>query len=65
MMTPRTGEAEMNQPSKERSETDVEKDPKVASSRADGDEGGSYVGQRSPDGDFDSGETGAEARSRD
>lgn len=55
----------MNQPPKERSETDVEEDPKVASSRADGDDGGSYVGERSPDSDFDSGETGAEARSQD
>jgi hypothetical protein len=49
----------------ERSESDVEVDPKVASSRADGDDGGSYVGRTGSDDDFGSGETGAEARGRD
>lgn len=48
----------------ENSESDVDDDPKVASSRADGDDGGSYVGRTFADDDFDSGETGAEARGR-
>jgi hypothetical protein len=48
----------------EKSEEDVEKDEKVASSRAakDGDDG-SYVGETSSDDAIDAGETGAEARS--
>ena len=46
----------------EASESDVENDPKVASSRADDAEGGSYVGRTFSDDDFDGGETGAEAR---
>ena len=49
----------------ENSETDVHDDPKVASSRADDEDGGSYVGRTFSDDDFDSGETGAEARSAD
>ncbi|MGW0160102.1 hypothetical protein ACWDUN_12365 [Mycobacterium sp. NPDC003323] len=49
----------------EHSESDVQDDPKVAASRADGDEGGSYVGRTFADDDFDSGESGAEARSTD
>lgn len=45
---------------------DVEADPHVAGSRAGRDgEDGSYVGRASGEDDFDSGETGAEARSRD
>ncbi|WNG81949.1 hypothetical protein C6A86_028055 [Mycobacterium sp. ITM-2016-00316] len=48
----------------ETSESDVEDDPKVASSRADDDDGGSYVGRTGSDDDFDAGETGAEARQR-
>jgi hypothetical protein len=49
----------------DKSESDVESDPKVAASRAGkgGDEDGSYVGQSNSDDDFDAGETGAEARS--
>jgi hypothetical protein len=45
-----------------KSESDVEDDPHVASSRADGDGGGSYVGRGASDDDFDAGVTGAEAR---
>ena len=48
----------------ERSESDVEPDDHVASSRADGDDGGSYVGQTSADDDIDTGESGAEARAK-
>jgi len=49
------------------SETDVDDDPKVASSRAgkDGDDDGTYVGQTGPDDALDVGESGAEARSQD
>lgn len=48
----------------DKSEEDVQKDDKVASSRAgkDGDDG-SYVGETSSDDSIDAGETGAEARS--
>lgn len=46
----------------EAGETDVAEDPKVASSRADDEHGGSYVGRTFSDDDFDGGETGAEAR---
>ena len=49
----------------EKSEADVHDDPKVASSRADDEDGGSYVGRTFSDDDFDSGETGAEARAKD
>ncbi|CAJ1586672.1 hypothetical protein [[Mycobacterium] wendilense] len=52
-------------PENRESETDVEPDPKVAPSRAGKDDDGAYVGRASSDDDFDSGETGAEARSRD
>jgi hypothetical protein len=50
----------------DKAEEDVEADPHVAGSRAgrNGNDG-SYVGRASGDDDFDSGETGAEARSRD
>ncbi len=49
----------------EKSEEDVQKDDKVASSRAGKDgEDGSYVGETSSDDAIDAGETGAEARSR-
>jgi hypothetical protein len=48
----------------EKSEEDVQKDDKVASSRAGkGGEDGSYVGETSSDDAIDAGETGAEARS--
>ena len=48
----------------EKSEEDVEKDEKVASSRAGKrGEDGSYVGETSSDDAIDAGETGAEARS--
>ncbi|CAJ1510312.1 hypothetical protein [[Mycobacterium] burgundiense] len=46
-----------------KTESDVEPDDKVAQSRAGEDADGAYVGQASSDDDFDSGETGAEARS--
>ena len=53
----------MTNPS-DKSEEDVQDDPKVASSRAGKDgEDGSYVGETGPDDAFDAGETGAEARS--
>ena len=61
----------MSDPHGEKSESDVEKDPKVAGSRASEDEGeesspsGPYVGRSSSDDDFDAGESGAEARSDD
>ncbi len=50
----------------DRSESDVESDPKVVASRAGkhGDGDGSSVGQSNSDDDFDAGETGAEARSQ-
>ncbi|MDZ7883535.1 MAG: hypothetical protein U5N53_11765 [Mycobacterium sp.] len=52
----------MSGPKSEKSESDVEDDPHVAASRADGDDGGSYVGRTGSDDDFDAGQTGAEAR---
>ncbi|MBU9765344.1 hypothetical protein FR943_16005 [Mycobacterium sp. TNTM28] len=60
----------MSRPEPDKAESDVERDTHVAHSRrgrdADGsDADGSHVGQASPDDDFDSGETGAEARSTD
>jgi hypothetical protein len=55
----------MSGPRSEKAEEDVQADPHVAGSRADEEEDGSYVGRASSDEDFDSGETGAEARSRD
>ena len=45
-------------------ETDAERDPHAAGSRADEDEDGSYVGRKGSDDDFDAGQTGAEARGR-
>jgi hypothetical protein len=53
----------MSEPPIEKSETDVDEDPNVASSRADEGDGGSYVGRTFSDDDFDSRESGAEARS--
>lgn len=47
-----------------KSESDVAKDTKVARSRAGREADGSYVGQTFSDEEFDTGETGAEARSR-
>ena len=55
----------MNGPQSKKSESDVEDDPHVAASRADGDDGGSYVGRTGADDAFDTGETGAEARDRE
>ncbi|CAM3251005.1 hypothetical protein H7J08_13515 [Mycobacterium frederiksbergense] len=52
----------MKGPDSEKSESDVEDDPHVAGSRADDNDGGSYVGRTGSDDDFGSGETGAEAR---
>lgn len=47
----------------EQSETDVDDDPKVASTRANENDDGEYVGRTTADDDFDAGESGAEARS--
>jgi hypothetical protein len=48
----------------DQSERDVDKDDKVATSRAGkGGEDGTYVGATSSDDSIDAGETGAEARS--
>jgi hypothetical protein len=55
----------MTSPKSEKSEEDVEADPHVASSRADGDQDGDYVGRTFADDDFDAGESGAERRSQD
>jgi hypothetical protein len=52
-------------PQSEKAESDVEADPAVAGSRAGHGEGGKYVGRTGSDDDFDAGETGAEARSKD
>ncbi|MDT5338906.1 MAG: hypothetical protein QOD90_4411 [Mycobacterium sp.] len=50
----------------DKSESDVESDPKVATSRAGkhGEGDGSYVGRTGSDDDFDAGESGAEARTQ-
>lgn len=57
----------MTQPENDQSETDVDDDPKVASSRAgrEGEDDGTYVGESGPDDALDVGESGAEARSQD
>ncbi|MDT5154069.1 MAG: hypothetical protein QOI01_5802 [Mycobacterium sp.] len=49
---------------KSHGESDVADDSHVAASRADGNGGGSHVGEQSSDDDFDAGETGAEARAQ-
>ena len=49
--------------SDQKGESDVESDAHVAGSRAGRKNNGDYVGRTSADDDFDSGETGAEARS--
>ena len=56
----------MTQPENDKSETDVDDDPKVASPRAgkECDDDGTYVGQTGPDDALDVGESGAEARSQ-
>ncbi|QLL07165.1 hypothetical protein [Mycobacterium vicinigordonae] len=48
-----------------KAESDVEPDEHVASSRAGRERDGDYVGRTGADDDFDAGETGAEARSKD
>lgn len=48
----------------EKAESDVDADRHVAGSRAGTEDDGSYVGRASSDDDFDSGETGAEARGK-
>jgi hypothetical protein len=50
----------------DKSESDVDSDPKVAASRAgkQGEDDGTYVGRTGSDDDFDAGESGAEARSK-
>ncbi|OBF07249.1 hypothetical protein A5731_07300 [Mycolicibacterium conceptionense] len=55
----------MSHPHSDKGESDVERDTHVAASRAGRDNDGSYVGRASSDDDFDSGQTGAEARSSD
>lgn len=55
----------MSQPNSDKSESGVESDPKVASSRANEGEDGGYVGRTTSDDDFDAEESGAEARSKD
>ena len=55
----------MSGPDNDKSEPDVESDPKVASSRANEEDDGNYVGRASGDEDFDTEESGAEARSSD
>jgi hypothetical protein len=45
-------------------EYDVDKDENVARSRAGKEDDGTYVGRESSDDSIDTGETGAEARSR-
>ncbi|MCF6389905.1 hypothetical protein L2K20_23275 [Mycobacterium sp. MBM] len=52
----------MSGPEPDKSESAVEDDPHVAASRADTEDGGSYVGRTGSDDDFDAGQTGAEAR---
>ena len=48
----------------EQSESDVQSDDHVASTRASSDDDGDYVGRTFADGDFDTGESGAEARAK-
>lgn len=55
----------MSQPNSDKSESGVEPDPKVASSRASGNDDGDYVGRIGSDDDFDAQESGAEARSQE
>ncbi len=55
----------MTQPDPEESESDVESDPKVASSRAGRGEDSNYVGRTGADDDIDTEVSGAEARSQD
>lgn len=53
----------MSQPNSNKSESDVESDPKVASSRAATEDDGNYVGRTGADDDIDADEeSGAEAR---
>ncbi|HEY9264646.1 MAG TPA: hypothetical protein VIQ11_08595 [Mycobacterium sp.] len=55
----------MSQPNADKSEPDVDADPKVAGSRASSDDDGDYVGRTGSDDDIDAEESGAEARSKD
>ena len=48
----------------EQSESDVQADDHVASSRASSDDDGDYVGRTFADDDVDAGESGAEARAK-
>jgi len=52
----------MSDPRSDKAESDVEPDPHIAGSRDGRAEDGEYVGRTAADDDFDSGETGAEAR---
>ena len=55
----------VSQPSSDKSESDVESDPKVATSRASENDDGDYVGRTGADDDFDAEESGAEARAKE
>ena len=55
----------MSHPRSDKAEDDIEPDRHVAGSRASEDDDGDYVGRASSDEDFDSEESGAEARSDD
>jgi hypothetical protein len=57
----------MTTPQDDKSENDVGSDSTVASSRAgkEDSDNGTYVGRTGSDDDFDTGESGAEARSDD
>jgi hypothetical protein len=57
----------MTTPQDDKSEEDVGSDPTVASSRAgkEDEDDGTYVGRTGSDDDFDTGQSGAEARSGD
>ncbi|MCV7150004.1 hypothetical protein H7I57_01635 [Mycobacterium pyrenivorans] len=59
------GGTPVSEPNSDKSEPDVEPDPKVASSRASSGEDGDYVGRTGSDDDIDAEESGAEARSQD
>ncbi|BDB45451.1 MULTISPECIES: hypothetical protein [Mycobacterium] len=50
---------------RKKAESDVEADEHTANSRAGRGDDGEYVGRTAADDDFDAGETGAEARSKD
>jgi len=59
------GDRIVSQPNNDKSEPDVESDPKVASSRAGRNDDGDYVGRTGSDDDIDTAESGAEARAEE